>query len=423
MFEELIALIKEQIFSNQFASGGLIIMILGSMGGFVYKFIIPIIKNTLEKKFIIKIDIQSNDDVFIWFTQWISTQKFMLKNRLLSVGISKSGINDNTLNDDDNETDIPKLVFSPAPGNHFFFYKGRLVWINRDRKEPSMEKGEFFLYEKFTIKMLGMDRTIAMQMVEDAREFIKEKERGKTAIYINRYSNWNRLKLQHRRKISSVILKNNLQDKVLHDVKWFIKNEKWYLEKNIPYRRGYLLHGEPGTGKTSLVKAIAGEIKSNLYSINFSKDMSDNDFTYLMTNLPTHSILLIEDIDFIFEKRKKKDEDIKVSFRTLLNVMDGVLSPEGVMIFLTTNHKEKLDKALLRAGRIDMDCYIGYSTKEQTEKLFENFYGNTNGKAKLFSKNILKKITPSEIINHFLINKNDMNAAIENIKLLNKKHN
>jgi len=117
-----------------------------------------------------------------------------------------------------------------------------------------------------------------------------------------------------------------------------------------------LLYGPPGTGKTSFTQAIAGAKNLNLCYVNLSKkDLNDESFNRMLQDAPTKSILLLEDIDALFEQREGGELYSRdLSFSGFLNALDGVRSQEGQILFMTTNHIEKLDPALLRPGRTDV---------------------------------------------------------------------
>jgi chaperone BCS1 len=180
------------------------------------------------------------------------------------------------------------------------------------------------------------------------------------------------------------------------DIKDYLEPEtqKWYSDRGIPYRRGYLLHGPPGTGKSSLSFAVSGLLGLKLYVLSLaSKTLSDAGLASLFEALPPRCVVLLEDIDTIdiaqtrqpIEKTDKPTADAtpakpiaepncKVSLSGLLNVIDGVASPEGRVLVLTTNHPEKLDPALIRPGRVDMKIQLRLAGKEAIAELFRSMY-------------------------------------------------
>lgn len=150
----------------------------------------------------------------------------------------------------------------------------------------------------------------------------------------------------------------------------------------IPYRRGYLLHGAPGSGKSSFIMALAGYLDYNICLLNLSeRGMTDDRLTHLLSNVPERSIILLEDIDAAFTGRQGSGEDgyqANVTFSGLLNALDGVASGESRIVFMTTNHVDKLDTALVRPGRADVIAELGDAEPEQVRRLVKRFYKGTH---------------------------------------------
>jgi len=148
--------------------------------------------------------------------------------------------------------------------------------------------------------------------------------------------------------------------------------------------------------------------------------------------VPSQSIVLLEDIDSAFVNRQESDA-VKsaydglnqVTFSGLLNMLDGVASTEARILFMTTNHIERLDPALIRPGRIDVKEYIGHASQNQIERAFKKFYPNVDFEfAKEFSKKIdaLKQpISMAQLQGYFLFHKESYEDAIKNVNVLVKK--
>ena len=199
----------------------------------------------------------------------------------------------------------------------------------------------------------------------------------------------------------------------------YVSNElyQWYADRGIPFRRGYLLHGVPGSGKSSLIHAIAGALMLDIYVVSLSSSwMNDATLTSLMGRVPARCIVLLEDLDAAFtrstsrdssstgvpgkkkstcgpenkddsddeedddssKKKKKKDDTLSdvntLSLSGLLNALDGVAAAEGRILFATTNHLERLDPALSRPGRMDVWIEFKNASQWQAEALFRNFF-------------------------------------------------
>ncbi len=402
--DTLIQYVKNLLETNIIASGGLFVMVAGGLMASIWRIYSPI-KEFLKRRFIVVMDISNNDDTFKWFNNWLSTTDYSKRTNLLSV-ISRSRNSDHKK---------PLLYFVPAPGNHLFFYKKRVIWIHRNREKMQGGNGGFpVMFEQYTITMLGRNKNILKQMMMDARDYNYKLEQDKVKIYVNNDWDWYKVECQTPRKLNTVILKNKLQYEVLDDIKEFFKKENWYNKMGIPYRRGYLLHGCPGTGKTSLVKALAGELDIPIYILNISKDMKQDQFQRLISDVPPKSIIVIEDVDCLFTKKGKMDKKYNITFKTILNAIDGIISPYGTLLFLTTNHKLKLDNALIRPGRIDRQYKIDKMDKEQAEDFFKLFYPDNSKHAKRFADKIENnKYTPAQMQKYFIDRPNINNVLKE----------
>ena len=131
-----------------------------------------------------------------------------------------------------------------------------------------------------------------------------------------------------------------------------------------------LVMGLPGSGKTSLVKSIALKHNRPVYTISFSRTLTEEKLFDLIHDMNDDSILLLEDIDSFFVERKP-EETTCISFSALINILDGVLSNgNGTIVFMTANDPKLLDKALVRPGRIDKIVYFDFPKKSEIREAF-----------------------------------------------------
>ncbi len=139
------------------------------------------------------------------------------------------------------------------------------------------------------------------------------------------------------------------------DFESFFSDQAWYEEMRIPHRRGYLLHGPPGNGKTSAVRAMLTSRGLTAYQLRLFDKRTDNGdlerlFAHAAANSP--AVVLPEDLDRAFPRAGNRES--KVSLQTLLNCLDGVGTEPGVVTVATANDPNLLDAAVLRRpGRFD----------------------------------------------------------------------
>ena len=194
-------------------------------------------------------------------------------------------------------------------------------------------------------------------------------------ILTARHEEWTSTSWQPKRPLESLVLADQILEDLLADLRYFLNTATWYAERGIPYRRGYLLHGPPGTGKTTLVLAAAGELKLSVAVLTLSNRlMSDESLRAMVDALPLATILLIEDVDCVLKEKRETNDVTRVTLSGLLNALDGVSSREGRVLFLTTNHPERLDPALIRPGRVDRKVELAHATPDQARRLFLWFY-------------------------------------------------
>ena len=272
----------------------------------------------------------------------------------------------------------------PGPGTHILRFRNTFIWMNRQR-EKSFEIQTGTPFETIVLTTLYSRRNVFQELFLEAHQLAQQMHEGKTVMYNSWGTEWRQFgQPKRKRPIESVVLEKGLKEHILDDVRSFLRARTWYLDRGIPYRRGYLLYGPPGTGKSSFIQALAGELDFNIAILNLSeRGITDDRLNHLLSNLPPRTIILLEDADAAFSNRTQADEHgyrgATVTFSGLLNALDGVASAEERIMFLTTNHVDRLDNALVRPGRVDMAIYLGEASQWQVEKLWDRFYDEEVG--------------------------------------------
>ncbi len=301
-------------------------------------------------------------------------------------------------------------------GNYLFWFENRLVLACDTRKEitSGLSSGENKSYTERIIIHVFFPK-------EDTIDNIKQqiykihKAKQKDTIEISNYTEYWGSYSKKKRHINTVFLPDSIMDEIDKEVAEFFKSEEWYEKLGIPYHLGILLEGKPGNGKSSSIKAIASKYNRPIYKISLTgKDYDDNTLIKMFSAIPPRSIISIEDVDCLFNKREGVSTGITMS--GLLNAIDGIDSPHGFILFMTTNNLDKLDPALIRAGRADRKFHISNAEDSQIENYFINFYSldiAEHGIAKEFAQKAGGRIhSMADIQNHLRQHKNNPMEAI-----------
>jgi chaperone BCS1 len=281
-------------------------------------------------------------------------------------------------------------------------------------------------WETVTLTSLGRDKGIFTSILQEARALAVQKSAGKTLLFNAWGTEWKQFGTgRNKRPLESVLLPPGLGERLHADVVEFTKSQQWYLERGIPYRRGYLLYGPPGCGKSSFIFALAGSLNYNLALLNLNdKGLTDDRLNALLAVVPPRCIILLEDVDAAFSKEREQKNTYSVTFSGLLNALDGVASTEERVIFMTTNHLERLDAALIRPGRVDVKLEVGYATPQQMKGMFLRFFPAAEREAEQFvaavqraqtkraAQGLSANLSMAELQGYFLVHKHSIVTAL-----------
>jgi chaperone BCS1 len=245
--------------------------------------------------------------------------------------------------------------------------------------------------EPLVVMCLGRSVKPIKRFLETCRDFAERQRDAYVTVrsskMIQFHQAWDTMILRPIRPLDTVHLDEVVKANLVNDIRNYLDNKtkRFYENRGIPYRRGYLLYGPPGTGKTSLSLALAGLFGLELYLLHIPGVREDSELEKLFTTLPPKCLVLLEDIDAIGTARQldiddgvEDEEYAKISgekkqrctLSGLLNVLDGVSSQEGRVVLMTSNVAHKLDKALIRPGRIDRMVYLGYINEKSASLMY-----------------------------------------------------
>jgi SpoVK/Ycf46/Vps4 family AAA+-type ATPase len=404
MFESLIQLIQ----GNQVL---LTALGLGSAGilTFWIKDLPKMVFELLKRELTTSLTITSHNIIFFHVLKWVGDNYNNKNFRELKVTNGKWG-------DDD------KAILSVGYGVHFirFHYTWFLLRLVRQEANQTMHDKEIL-----TLTKLGRDKNIFLKFINETSKSVKDK--CKTKIY--RFDDeWSIVKLQNKRDIKTVFLESDAKQALLNGLKNFSTRESWYEERGIPYQLGVLLYGPPGTGKTTLIRAIASYLDYPLYVISTSKMLK---IESAFEKITEKCIVVLEDIDcqtFTHSREsnnnaasnvpsvftsKQGDAFAGVGLSEILNALDGICSVDGRILIATTNHIDKLDSALVRSGRFDIQVKVDYVTLDTLQQFFSFYFPDFTFNVTEIRNNItiaklqelvIKNYTPEQIVD-FVTNK------------------
>lgn len=366
---------------NQVVGGGLVLAFMATLVAALRK--VPgQLWALFKRQVIVSVEVMNNDPVYHWLSAWLDEQPFMKQVRDVTASVRKNVWGDTVTAP--GETEGPKVTFTPAPGAHWFWYKGRLVLLTRERQE-SKERSNAFTPppEKFILRMFGRRQGLLHELIADARKAANTASVARVSVFVSStHGGWRKVSHHAPRALDTVILPDAMKEEIVADVEKFLASRDWYRGLGVPWRRTWLLHGLPGTGKSSLVAALAGHFSIDLYLPNLTgSGMNDETLRSLMLEVPPKSFVLFEEISDAVKGREVKNVQTRsehtssaITYGGLLSILDGILTPEGVMVFMTTNQVMQLDESLVRPGRVDVPVLFTHATAEQVARMFKHFF-------------------------------------------------
>lgn len=347
------------------------------------------------------------------------------------------------------------LTYRPSVGTYTHVFEGHQFTIERTivHREKAREADDYI-----TISCMSFvsGTRLIKRFLEHIKADIVAALQHKTSIYRAHRRGWwwDNCVTRPSRNLKDITLDSTVKEPLVRDIGDYLdpRTRKYYANRGIPWRRGFLFYGPPGTGKTSFTTALAGHFRLDVYMLNLSSSsLNDQKLESLFSELPTKCMVLLEDIDSAGirreemnaatrpSKRRRRDDDgeleeeeEKITMSGLLNVLDGIHSVEGRIIIMTTNNPDSLDQALVRRGRIDQRILFGYATREVSAEIFRHVYCKSEEElldneaardhdeigqlARQFSTNFpAEKLTPAEVQGFLLDERTSPESAVEKI--------
>lgn len=317
-------------------------------------------------------------------------------------------------------------------------YKDIKIQIHREIKSIKTSPHEFDSY-KLKIKNKNSSCTLFdfMEDVKNLRLNANKNEKWQQMLFNldsersnNTINKWKGTLTCNEKNFDTVIIPMEAKKNLVDDLRIFYESEKFYKSRGISWKRGYMFYGVPGTGKTSLIKAITYTWKLDIYNLDLKEIKDDDDLRKVFSAIPSKCAVVIEDIDcmgdIVKDRAKKHVENIQtktkeqyksneVTLSAILNSVDGITSNNGRIFIFTTNFIDELDPALIRPGRVDFRMEMKYCEKEQIAEFFKLLTENEISKEDL-DKLPKCNVTASEVSNLLLANRFSTRSAYDELK-------
>ena len=360
------------ILDNQVAAG---LSFTAAAGGLVYQLrrIPSLLRSGFLRGFTVELTVLSSDPAFDWLDRWLAAQPYAKTARMMRLAAAKPLSFDDT-------APVTEWALALGPGTHMLFWRGRPVFVERRFLSKDAIEGHARIakpIEQLHLRTIGPSQRRMRRLIEDARQMATKESLVAVRVW-NDYS-WSPVTGRSERPLDTIILQAGQCERILADLRWFMEAQDWYRQRGIPYRRGYCFAGPPGTGKTSIVLALAAQLGRPICVLNLNAVQDDNDLMDAFRQAPLNAIILLEDVDCAYPAQSRDAEDGdkpvgRISKAGLLNALDGITTPDGRIFVMTTNYPERLDAALIRPGRADVHERFEYFDAAEQIRMAERFF-------------------------------------------------
>ena len=353
---------------------------LGSMWNTVYDHTIGYV----IKKVTVSVTVEDkrHQSAYSWLSLWVEGHLAKRNVTSLLLAPGKTGTNNlldcvstDTSDDDDEENARIGYRVIPSYGTYYMMWRGRPMVVSHtvDNTGGGMSSAKSRIHTIHIQLWFCRKRKMVLDLLAEAQnQYYTNLPPSVEYRVPGQYGNWNMTRIPPR-PMESVYLPDNIIRDIESDVDTFLKSQKKFEALGIPYRRGYMLTGPPGTGKSTLVVALASKFNLKVYAISLKgPEFTAERLNELLSSVMKPCILLFEDVDcYEVTTERVTEQTAPISLSDVLNALDGVGASESRIVIMTSNHPEKLDEALVRAGRIDKKYFLPPAGDAEIRKFYD----------------------------------------------------
>ncbi|XP_076921969.1 AAA-ATPase At3g50940-like [Bidens hawaiensis] len=256
-------------------------------------------------------------------------------------------------------------------------------------------------------------------IVDRANEITAGESGLKLHMIDNGYTKPKTVILDNPMTFNTLAIEPELKKLIIEDLNSFRNGKEYYKRIGKAWKRGYLIYGPSGTGKSSLIASIANYLNYDIYDIDLTSVESDSQLKSILLYMPSKSILVFEDFDQLHNPTDGDNLSRKASFTRVLNLMDGIWSccgEERIFVF-TTKCIDELDPTLLRPGRMDMHIQMSYCTFNAFKQLAFNYLDVEEHKLFGQIEELLQavNVTPADVAGELMKCRKDPTMSLEKL--------
>lgn len=330
------------------------------------------------RKCTVRITIEEDEhaEAYGWLMVW--AEQRLRARRVTDVMLRrKRHIRDDLATPQGSGDDDSSYELIPHYGTYYMLWRNRYPLVFASAKESqngSPDSGRSYSRPRrtTTVTLWGtLNRNFLLNILDEARREFDVQHPKQLYYYTNSLwgDSWSQ-KLMQRRDINTLYLPQEMLHDIVSSFERFFASKSRYRKLGIPWRTGFLFFGPPGTGKSTLVQVLSSLFSIPIYYLSLNGISSPQQLMSAFSSPEGPCIILIEDADCIEAaiSRQADAKDKGFGMNDLLNAIDGLVAAEGRILILTTNYRDKLDGALLRAGRLDREFFIDYAGNEELRR-------------------------------------------------------